>query len=247
MKTLSDIKNWEEMIGEVMNADCLELMKMLPDKSIDLVIADPPYNLIGLDNFIDLGTYRKWSKLWIEECFRVLKWNGTFILCGRPPVLSYLIVDICEMGKVFREMITWNKIDSITLAREYHSRNYEQFAIFSNWMERTFNYIPIESESKNYGKERNIGSIWSHCKISSHHKEGTEHPTQKPIMFLKRFIETYTNETDLVLDPFMGSFTTAIAAESLGRKWIGCDISEKYCQIGAERLRILRSQPKLIL
>lgn len=220
----------------IYNADCRELLPLLPDKSISLIFSDPPYNVFGLDAFVDLSVYRKWSKIWIDECFRGLKNNGTFILSGRQPVLAYLLVDICDSGRVFREFITWYKIDGITPAREYYSTNYEQFAIFTKWMPRTFNFIPVEAKSRNYGSERNAGSVWEHCKISSHHKEGTEHPTQKPEIFLKRFIETYSNEDDLILDPFLGSGTTAYCAKKLNRKCIGIEIEERYCEIAKKRL-----------
>ena len=217
----------------IYHGDCREILPELP--KVDLVFSDPPYNVFGLDAFVDLSVYRKWSKSWIDDCFKVLNNNGTFIIAGRQPVLSYLLVDICDSGKVFREFITWHKTDSITPAREYHSTNYEQFAIFTKWMPRTFNFIPMESKSKNYGVERNMGSIWEHCKISSHHKEGTEHPTQKPELFLKRFIQTYTNENDLIVDPFLGSGTTAYCAKELNRKCIGIEIEEKDCEIAAQR------------
>ena len=219
----------------IYHGDCRDILPELPDKGINLVFGDPPYNVFGLDAFVDLSVYRKWSKLWIGDCFRTLNNNGAFIIAGRQPVISYLLVDICNSGKVFREFITWYKTDGITPAREYHSTNYEQFAVFTKWMPRTFNFIPVESKSRNYGTERNAGSVWEHCKIASHHKEGTEHPTQKPELFLKRFIETYSNLNDLILDPFLGSGTTAYCAKKLNRKCIGIEIEEKYCEIAARR------------
>jgi len=218
----------------IYHGDCREILPQL-DVKVDLVFADPPYNVIGLDSFVDLSVYRKWSKLWIDDCFRLLNNNGTFIIAGRQPVLSYLLVDICESGKVFREFITWHKTDGITPAKDYHSTNYEQFAVFTKWMPRTFNFFPVESTSKNYGNERNIGCIWEHCKVSSHHKEGTGHLTQKPEVFLERFIKTYSNENDLVLDSFLGSGTTCSCAKKLNRYSIGIDIEEKDCEIAAKR------------
>ena len=214
--------------------DCREILPQL-DIKVDLVLTDPPYNVIGLDNFVDLSVFRKWCRLWEGDCFRMLKNDGTFIISGIQPVLSYLLVDICEGGNIFREFITWHKTDGITPTREYHSTNYEQFAVFTKWIQRIFNFIPVESKTKNYGEERNIGSVWGHCKVSSHHKEGTEHPTQKPELFIKRFIETYSNEGDLILDPFLGSGTTCYCAKKLNRYSIGIEIEEKYCEIAAKR------------
>jgi len=222
----------------LIHGDCLEEMKNIPDGSVDMVFADPPYNVIGVDSFMGISAYRAWSKLWVKECFRVLKPRGVFIICGMQPVVSYLLVDIAEEGRIFREFITWKKTDGITPSREYHSRNYEQFIAFSKYIGGTFNYLPVKSDSGNYGKERNIGSVWEHCKISSHHKEGTKHPTQKPIKFLERFVETYSNEKDLILDPFMGSGTTGVACKNLNRDFIGIELDKEYFEIAKKRIEI---------
>jgi DNA modification methylase len=211
-------------------------LKEIENDSVNLVFADPPYNLIGLDIFVDGQVYRKWSIEYFKEIKRILKWNGSFILCGRPPILCQLVSDLIDMGFVFREWITWHKVDSITPAKEYHSNNYECFAIFSKWTERVFNHIPIKSKTDNYSSERNIGSIWEHCKISSNHKEGTKHPTQKPIKFLERFVQTYSNPNDLVIDLFSGSGTTAVACKTNNRKFIGFEINPEYIKMSDERL-----------
>lgn len=226
---------YQEEAVTIYHGDCREILPELPDRSVGLVLTDPPYNLIGLDNFIDLATYRKWARIWYAESFRCLKRKGNFILSGRSPVLSHLIVDICEYGKVFREMVTWHKTDGITHVKDYHSTNYEQFAIFSDWLERTFNYIPVESKTNNYSAKRNAGSIWEYPKLSRHHKEGKKHPEQKPIAIIKRLIETYSDVGEAILDPFLGSGTTAYCAKKLGRKAIGIEIEEKYCEIAANR------------
>lgn len=231
--------------AELILGDCLQELKKFSNDSVDFIFADPPYNLIGLDNFVDLSTYRKWTCKWVDECLRLLKWNGTFVICGRPPVLNYLCVDLMGKGIVFREWITWHKLDSITPSKEYYARNYECFAIFSKWTERKFNFIPVKSKTSNYSSERNLGSVWEHCKISSHHKEGTVHPTQKPLKFLERFIGTYTSCGDLVLDPFMGSGTSGVAALKLGRRFIGVEINPDYFKISEDRIKPYLEQQKL--
>ena len=222
--------------NKIYQGDCIEGIKKIEDSSVNLVFSDPPYNLVGLDIFVDGSVYRKWSIEYFKEVKRILTWNGTFILCGRPPVLCQLVSDLIDLGFVFREWITWHKVDSITPAKEYHSNNYECFAIFSKWTERTFNFIPVKSKTNNYSAERNIGCIWEHCKISSQHKEGTTHPTQKPIKFLERFIATYTKEGDLIVDLFSGSGTTSVASKTLGRKFIGFEINPEYITMANKRL-----------
>jgi len=222
--------------NKIYNMDCLKGLKEIKDESVSLIFADPPYNLIGLDNFVDLSVYRKWSNKWLDECVRVLDWEGTLIICGRPPVLNYLYIDLLEKGLVAREWITWHKVDSITPSKDKLSNNYECFAVFSKWTNRKFTHIPVQSKTANYSKERNVGSIWEHCKISSNHKEGTIHPTQKPIKFLDRMVNTFTDKGDLVLDPFMGSGTTAVSAKQNGRRFIGFELNKEYIEMIEKRL-----------
>jgi len=222
--------------NKVHKIDALTGLKKIDNESVKLVFADPPYNLLGLDMFVDVQGYKSWVHRWAEEVKRILEWDGTFILCGRPPILCHLVIDMLELGFVFREWITWHKIDSITPSKEYHSNNYEVFAVFSKWTDRVYNHIPVPSKSGNYGTERNAGSIWEHCKISSHHKEGTKHPTQKPIKFLDRFVRTYTNKGDLVVDMFMGSGTTAVACKQNKRNFVGFEINGDYIKMAENRL-----------
>jgi len=218
----------------IYHGDCREVLPQL-DVKVDLVVTDPPYNVIGLDNFVDVATYRKWAMVWIKECFNLMNYRGNFIISGRPPVLAYLIVDICDFGKVFREMITWHKTDGITPVSNYHSTNYEQFAVFSDWVNGVFNYIPVEAKTDNYSPMRNMGCIWSLPKLSRQHREGKEHPEQKPCKIIERFIETYSNNEAMALDPFLGSGTTCFCAKKLNRYSIGIEIEEKYCEIAARR------------
>ena len=225
--------------------DCLEKLKEIPNNSATLIFADPPYNLIGLDGFIDLESYKSWCDNWFTESLRILNNQGTLILCGRPPILNHLCVALGKKHAVFREWITWYKVDSITPSRDKHSNNYECFAVFSKWMDRKFRFISVKSKTNKYSAERNIGSIWEHCKISSNHKEGTKHPTQKPIKFLDRFVDTYTDKGDLVIDPFMGSGTTGVACANLGREFIGIEIDKVYFKLAEKRIKEAQEQQKI--
>jgi len=223
-------------INKIIQKDCIEGMKGLEGNSIDFIFSDPPYNLIGLDIFMDARIYFSQFKERVQEYKRLLKWDGSMIICGRTPVICELSQIMQENGFICREWIIWHKVDSITAKKDGYSNNYEVFAIFSRNINRKFKHIPVPSKTDNYSKERNIGSIWEHCKISSNHREGCKHPTQKPIKFLKRFVETFTNEGDLILDPFMGSGTTAVAAQELNRKFIGFEVNPEYIKMANKRL-----------
>ena len=141
-----------------------------------------------------------------------------------------------EFGFIFYDWITWHKTDSITPKKDGYSTNYEVFIVLGKSSYRKFTHIPVDSKSGNYGKEVNIGSVWSHCKISSNHKEGTKHPTQKPIKFLDRFVRTFTDEGDIVVDDFNGSGTTALACAISNRKYIGFEIKPEYITMTNDRL-----------
>ncbi len=130
----------------------------------------------------------------------------------------------------------WKKLKTLLEIKDGYSTNYEIFIVFRKSPFTKFKHIPVPSKSGNYNAEVNIGSVWRHCKISSNHKEGCKHPTQKPIKFLKRFVETFAEKGDLVLDPFMGSGTTAVACKELGRNFIGFEINKEYIEMANKRL-----------
>lgn len=223
-------------LDKIYNMDCMKGMRKLEDNTIQFIFEDPPYNLIGLDVFMDSRVYVGMARQRAKEYLRILKYDGAVVICGRPPVLAEVVLVMQEEGFIFTDWITWWKVDSITAKKDGYSNNYEIFAVFRRSPFTKFKHIPVPSKSGNYNAEVNIGSIWKHCKISSQHKEGTKHPNQKPIKFLKRFVETFTEKGDLVLDPFVGSGTTAVACKQLNRHFIGFDINRKYCDIANKRL-----------
>lgn len=229
-------------VNKIHEIDCMMGLKKLENNSVQFIFEDPPYNLIGLDVFMDSRVYVGMAKQRAKEYLRILKHDGAVVICGRPPVLCEVILIMQEEGFIFSDWITWWKVDSITAKKNGYSTNYEVFAVFRRSPFTKFNHIPVPSKSGNYNAEVNIGSIWKHCKISSNHKEGTKHPTQKPIRFLRRFVETFTSKEDLVLDPFMGSGTTAVACIETGRKYLGFEINKEYIDMANKRIKPLLEQ-----
>lgn len=232
-------------INKTYEIDCMQGLRKLENNSIQFIFEDPPYNLIGLDVFMDSRVYVGMAKQRAIEYMRVLKYDGTIVICGRPPVLCEIVLVMQELGFLFTDWITWWKVDSITPKKDGYSNNYEVFAVFRRSPFSKFNHIPVPSKSGNYGAEVNIGSIWQHCKISSNHKEGTKHPTQKPIKFLTRFVKTFSNKGDLVLDPFMGSGTTGVACVETERNFIGFEINKEYIEMSESRIKPLLEQTRL--
>ena len=217
MKKLSEITNWQEMIKEVVQGDCLEGMKMIPDKSIDLVVTDPPYgikiNRISNNFGSSVHLSRKatnddWddnipSKEIFEEIFKISK---NQIVFGANYFWQYFYATQCY--------IIWDKRGELPKVPFCDT----EFAWTSfNKMSRKYTVI-------NHGFVRDS-------------KKMRQHPTQKPLELIRKILLDFTEEGDLVCDPFMGSWTTARACKDLKRNFMGFELEEKYCQIGEERLR----------
>ena len=194
----------EEFINKVICADCLEVMKDIPDKSIDLVITDPPY---GLNKKIhDGGTWAKKEKF--DEC---LDWD--FVV-----------------GEEY-----WNEIFRISKNQIIWGGNYYQFKPSRCWLVWKKPLFPTMSDCELAWTsfDKNVK-----CFDESRNPDGyKEHPTQKPFSLMEWCVENYSKEGDIILDPFTGGGSTLKGAKRLNRKFIGIEISEKYCEIARQRLR----------
>lgn len=250
---------------ELKKGDCLELMKSIPDKSIDMVLCDLPYGTTACK----WDTIIPFDKLW-EQYNRIIKDNGAIILFGSQPFTSKLIL---SNEKMFREELVWlkNKSGSGLQAKQKHIKVHENILIFSKsgrytfnpqkWLvdkkefltqRKTFNEIEVGNNiySKMIKKQtaddgsRNPISIVS-CKVpftpSNSKKYNKDidlrfHPTQKPIALLEYLIKTYTNEGDIVLDNCMGAGSTGIACINTNRNFIGIELDENYFKIAKKRI-----------
>lgn len=252
---------------ELRKGDCLELMKDIKDKSIDMILCDLPYGTTACkwDSIIDL------SKLWTEYK-RIIKDNGAIVLTASQPFTSLLIMTNIKM---FREEIIWlkNKSGSGLQANQKHIKVHESILIFSKkgkyifnpqkWLvdkkefltqRKTFNTLEvgnniyskmIKTQKADNGK-RNPISIIS-CKVPHNPSKSKTydfenndirlHPTQKPVTLFEYLIKTYTNENDLVLDNCAGSGTTGIACQNLNRNCILMEKDGQYCKIIEKRLQ----------
>lgn len=238
------------------NGDCLEVMKGIPDGSVDLVLTDPPYGTTAnkWDSVID-------SKEMWKELKRVVKPNGAILLFGSEPFSTYL-----RMGNLenYKYDIYWlkNKVTGFTQAKNKPMKNLELISVFSDGTtvhktqsKNRMTYNPqgltlLNKVKKNgKGKFGNIaGERPSHKdnyvqEFTNYPKMTVEfevehglHPTQKPVPLLEYLIKTYTNESETVLDFTMGSGSTGVAAINTNRKFIGIELDEKYFDIAKERI-----------
>lgn len=206
--------NLNDMINKVICADCLDVMRDIPDKSIDLVLTDPPYGINadkGTDGFgvtREKKYFDSWDKrvdkIYYEEILRVGKkviiFGGNFFTDLLPVNGHWLVWDKTanyEFSNPFSDCeLAWTNIDKKVVKK----------------------YTVIQQGFVSEEKTR-------------------FHPTQKPKKLFKMIIADYSNETNLILDPFLGSGTVAVACKELGRKFIGIEKEQKYCNIANERLR----------
>ena len=243
------------------NEDCLLALKDIKDKSIDLIFADAPYNIgkdfgNDSDKWKDYKEYLKWCYSWIDECFRVLKDNGTFYIMTSTQYMPYLDIYVSENYNVVNRIV-WTYDSSGVQAKNKFGSLYEPIIMCTKTSKSkyTFNAEDILIEAKT-GSERKLidyrknppqpyntkkvpGNVWNMNRVRFRMAEYQNHPTQKPEELLKRIILASSNKGNVVLDPFSGSFTTCKVALDLGRKCIGIELNPEYFENGLRRCEIL--------
>lgn len=213
--------------------DCLEIMKDIPDNSIDLIVTDPPYKIVqgGCTNKavrlkgsnqeqLKKGTLFNNNSIkfseWIPEVYRVLKNNSHCYIMSNDRNINELL-NICEkVGFKLLNILVWGK--SKHSPNRYYLKNCE-FIVFLR-----------------KGKAKNINNMGTKQLLLIDNVENKNHPSEKPIKLMKILIKNSTNEQDKVLDPFMGSGSTGVACKELNRNFIGMEIDEKYFNIAKDRI-----------
>ncbi len=242
--------------------DCLELLRQVPDGFAKLVVTSPPYNLgKEYEKRLSLDTYLEQQRSVISECARVLHpfgsicWQvGNYVDNGEIIPLDVKLYPIFEnLGMHMRNRIVWHFGHGLHASRRFSGR-YEVILWFSKSNEYTFNLDPIRVPQKYPGKKyfkgpkrgelsgnplgKNPSDVWEIPNVKSNHVEKTEHPCQFPVELIERLVLSMTDPGDWVLDPFMGTGTTAIAALVHNRKAIGAEILTKYVKIARERVKL---------
>ena len=239
--------------------DCLEVMKYIKDKSIDMILCDMPYGTTACK----WDTIIPFEPLW-EQYERIIKDNGAIVLFARQPFMSDLV---CSNKKLFRYEIIWDKKTSTDFAQANNKpiTVHENIAVF---YKKKPNYHRIDDEGFNpYTDKRTVRqsselgakgcvvrkpfenkttrtptTIRQHFPDNRKGKGSSLHPTQKPISLCEWLIKAYSDENDIVLDNCMGSGTTAIACINTNRKFIGIEKELKYFEIAKKRIEAVKSQ-----
>jgi DNA modification methylase len=230
---------------EILQGDCLALMKDIQSETIDLIVTDPPYNLSkDYGNDSDKRThyeYLNFSNQWLTEAKRILKPTGTLYVFMGVRYISY-IYEILEqsLNFVFNSWITWHYTQGIGKIKGFSPRH-DDILMFTKTNDFKFNLDSIRIPQKYYRGINNMrganpGNVWEFSHIHYCQANRQNHPTQKPEALFERMILASTNTGDLVLDPFCGSGTALRVCQQTKRRGIGIEINNDYVQMTKERL-----------
>jgi len=249
-------------VDRIIVGDCLEELAKLPTASVDLVFADPPYNLQldgdllrpnntrvdGVDDewdkFSDFAEYDRFSRAWLAECRRVLKRDGAIWVIGSYHNIYRLGAALQDLGFWIQNDIIWRKTNPMPNFRGKRFTNAHETLIWAGRDQKsrvTFNYEAMKASND----DLQMRSDWLFpiCAGPERLKDShgrKAHPTQKPEALLHRILLATTNPGDVVLDPFFGTGTTGAVAKRLGRRWIGIERDADYARVAAERIERVR-------
>ena len=236
--------------------DCFEAMKLIDDKTVDMIFADPPYFLSGngitcnggkmvsvnkgeWDKALTTQEKHEFNKRWILECNRILKDTGTIWISGTLHNIYSIGMALEECGFKILNNITWQKTNPPpNLACKTFTHSTETILWAKKDLKKskyTFNYELMKIA--NGGKQ--MRDVWITSLTKPSEKIEGKHPTQKPLELLDRIIMASTNEGDLVFDPFNGSGTTGVSAAALNRKYVGIEKEKEYCDLTIKRYKSL--------
>ncbi len=259
-KPRPDVINYSRGAHTVFHGDALQVLaENVPDSSVDLVFADPPYNIgktFGTfrDKWETDEAYARWCESWLELCCRKLKPHGTLYVMTSTQAMPF--IDLFVRRKLtILSRIVWHYDSSGVQARHYFGSLYEPILYAVRDPKKyTFNARDIAVQARTgavrklidyrkpkptvYSSEKVPGNVWLFSRVRYRMSEYEDHPSQKPEALLERIIRASSNPGDLVLDPFAGTFTTCAVAKRLGRQTIGIELQREYVKIGVRRLEI---------
>lgn len=235
--------------------DCLDVLNNIEDNSVDLIFADPPYFLSGggitcksgrmksvdkgdWDKSLSIDDVHTFNMLWIEACRKKLKDDGTIFISGTYHNIYSIGFCLQKLGFKILNDIAWFKVNpppNLSCRFFTHSTETILWAKKNPRAKHKFNYQAMR-KINDPAVDKQMLSLWKIMPPRKDEKKFGKHPTQKPISLLNRIIEAATNEGDTVLDPFVGSGTTAVACINYNRKFIGIDADEDYLAIAKLRI-----------
>jgi len=264
-----EIEKFESNNCVIFHGDAIKVLdKKIEDGSVNLIFADPPYN-IGkkFSNFHDKWSsdkeYAEWCYKWLDLCVKKLTPNGALYFMSSTEAMPYLDLYIRDKMTV-KSRIVWAYDSSGVQAKKYFGSLWEPILFcVKNKNNYVFNSDDILVEAKTGAKRKLIdyrgdtpkpyntkkvpGNVWEFPRVRFRMEEYENHPSQKPEALLERIIKASSNEGDIVLDPFSGTFSTCAVAKKLNRKCIGIELQEEYIKIGLRRLGVSKEYKGEIL
>lgn len=254
-------------INKILKGDCRKLLKQLPEKSVDLIFADPPYNLQlkqelwrpnqtlvdavddDWDKFASFEQYDEFCRQWLSECQRVLKDNGTIWVIGAYHNIYRIGKIMMDLGFWILNDVVWVKTNPMPNFRGVRFTNAHETLIWAKKSKEQKKYTFNHHAMKNLNDEKQMRSDWEiplctgkeRCTIDGK----KAHTTQKPEALLYRIILATSKPGDIVLDPFFGTGTTGVIAKKLKRNWIGIENEEKYLEVAQKRIDNIQLQKTL--
>ena len=249
---LRDFQAFGEPGAMVYLADCVDLMKIMPPASVDMIFADPPYRLSnggvtiknGRRASVDKGAWdrslgfeadHRFNVGWLQEARRILKPDGTLWATGTHHIIFSLGFALQSMNFKLINQITWAKPDpppNVLHTAFTHAHETLLWASKGSGARYTFNYDLINSRNP----QAQVSSVWRIASVPMREKSHGRHPTQKPLRLLRRAVLASSEEGELVFDPFSGSGTTGVAAKELDRFFVGAETEREYAELAERRI-----------
>jgi site-specific DNA-methyltransferase (adenine-specific) len=241
---LARIAELDRLLPKLTQGDSTVLIKNLLSQSVDLICIDPPYNMdkADWDSYGSGKEFADWCESWLRDCYRVLKPSGSIYVFGINRMLSHIQHRMDSIGFHYRNWITWDTIQGA--GGGLWVNRHEDILYFSK-SEKTFEdseSVKLERSEENVreykGREynfKNPSNVWRFPCVDNKDTDRTIHPTQKPVELIERIIKASCPDDGIVLDCFMGSGTTGVAAMKTGRRSIGFEMNPEYIQIAEAR------------
>lgn len=268
LKRLSSPTSVESLVNQTICQDLFDLLDYLPERFVDLLFVDPPYNLSKSFNgrtFDKMSTaeYESWLESWLSRLTKILKPTASIYLCGDWQSSTALHQVASRHFKV-RNRITWEREKGRGAKQNWKNAAEDiWFCTMSN--EYTFNVEAVKLKRRVLAPYRRKGqpkdwhesdagqfrlthpsNVWTDLTVPFWSMpENTDHPTQKPEKLLAKIILASSNRNDIVFDPFLGSGTTSVVAKKLGRRYIGIEIDETYGCLVEKRLALAEANPRI--
>jgi len=261
-RTFNLVPYFYTSLGSLFKVDAIKFLNNIEKESIDLVFADPPYNIkkAEWDTFESQKKYVEWCLEWIEECYHILTPKGTLYICGFSEILADIKWAASHLFKGCKWLI-WYYRNKANLSNDW-GRSHESILHFRKSREFIFNIDEVrvpynahtlkypvhpQAETSQYGNGKQYvwtpnpkgarpKDVFEIPTISNSSWEKEEHPTQKPVQLVKKCVLASSNLDSIIVDPFGGSGTTYAVAEAFNRKWLGSEINDNYCKIIKDRL-----------